>query len=154
MPPRQTQGLDSGSTNFLQFASLDVKDKSLASSLQLLSDHGMGANPCKILFDTLLDANYPKTVRNGYLLVFCWGCLLRICAEDHLVNFSPVSLVGLLLHIVADLLLLEVEGATVGVVDDGDFIDGKEAVQDADVPESMLNVAASIAMNNNLYVSS
>jgi len=66
MPPRQTQGLDSGSTNFLQFASLDVKDKSLASSLQLLSDHGMGANPCKILFDTLLDANYPKTVRNGY----------------------------------------------------------------------------------------
>jgi hypothetical protein len=65
-----------------------------------------------------------------------------------------VSLVGLLLHIVADLLLLEVEGATVGVVDDGDFIDGEEAVQDADVPESMLNVAASIAMNNNLYVSS
>lgn len=63
------------------------------------------------------------------ILVFCWVCLLRICAEDHLVNFSPVSLVGLLLHIVADLLLLEVEGATVGVVDDGDFIDGKEAVR-------------------------
>lgn len=83
-------------------------------------------------------------------MVICWGCLLHICAEDHLVNFSPVSLVGLLLHIVADLLLLEVEGATVGVVDDGDFINGEEAVQDTDVPESMLNVAASIAMNNNL----
>jgi hypothetical protein len=60
MPPRQTRGLESGGADFLQFASLDVKDKSLASSLQLLSDHGMGTNPCKILLDTLLDANYRK----------------------------------------------------------------------------------------------
>lgn len=65
----------------------------------------------------------------------------------HLVNLGPVPFVDLLLDVGNDLLLGPMERPAVGVVDDGDFVEAKLAVEDGDVAEGVSGVAACVAVD-------
>ena len=80
-----------------------------------------------------------KEERNNILLVST--------KRHHLVHLGPVLLVDLLLDAGDDLLLGPVEGAAVGVVDDGYFVEAEDAVEDGDVAEGVAGVAACVAVD-------
>lgn len=71
--------------------------------------------------------------------------LLISTKRHHLVHLRPVLLIELLLDRRGDLVLGPMERAAVGVMDDGDFVEAKQAVEDGDVAEGVAGVAACVA---------
>lgn len=71
-----------------------------------------------------------------------------------LLDIRPVFLIHVRYQVSADLLVGDVERATVSVVDDCDFFQLKKSIQNVDISKSMTNVPASIAMDTDFCIQS